>query len=163
MLSVKVRLSQLTVILNSFRKSKPKILSLTSAIKKVKGNALRKVRIEIDNEILPKILIESPLTFLGFVTVGVKKFVLTKLGLIFDVIEPVSAMESIGLSPYLAVMRMQRLPPRGCAHKLRVTSLTDLLEGLQETLVLYFWASALATVTMVYMILIFRQNRDDSD
>ena len=50
-----IKLSQLTVVLNSFRKSKPRILSLTSAKKNVKGNVRRKEGIEIDNDILPKI------------------------------------------------------------------------------------------------------------
>ena len=86
MLSVKVRLSLLTVILNSFRKSQPSILSSTSAIKNVKGNVLRIEGIEIDSNILSKILFESPLFVLSFVTVGVTKFFLTKLGIIIDVI-----------------------------------------------------------------------------
>ena len=58
---------------------------------------------------------------------------------------------------------MQRLPPEVAAHKLGVTNSTDLLESLRETLVLYFWASVLATGTMVYMVLFFQQSRDDSD
>ena len=91
-LSIKVRLSQLTVNLNSFRKSKPRISSLTSATKNVKGNVRHKEGIEIDNDILPKILIASPLTVLSFVTVGVTKIVLIKLGINIEVIEPVSAM-----------------------------------------------------------------------
>ena len=74
MLSVKVGISQLTVIWISFRNSKPRILSLTSAIKNVKENILRKEGIEIDNDILPKISIESPLIVLSFVTVGVRRF-----------------------------------------------------------------------------------------
>ena len=118
--------------------------------------------IDIDNDILPKILIESPLTVLSFVTVGVKKFILTKLGIVIDVIEPVSAMKSIGLSPNLAAMRMQRLPPEVGAHKLGVTSLRDLLGSFREMLVLCVWVSVLATDTMVYMISLFQQSRDDS-
>ena len=161
-LSIKVRLSQLTVILNSFRKSKPRILSLTSATKNVKGNVRRKEEIEIDNDILPKILIASPLTVLSFVTVGVTKFVLIKLGIIIEVIDPVSAMKSIELSPIFAAMRMQRFPPEVAAHKLGVTSLFDLLENLIETLPRCFWAFVLATDTKVYMILLFEQNRDDN-
>ena len=129
----------------------------------MKGNVFCKEGIEIDKNILPKVLIESPLTVLIFVTGGVKKFILAKFGIIIDVIEPMSAMKSIGLSPHLAAMRMQRLPPKVAAHKLVVTSLTDLLERLRETLILCFWASVLATDTMVYMILLFQQSRDDSN
>ena len=55
-------------------------MSLTSAMKNVKGIILRKERIEIDNDILPKILSESPLAVLSFVTVGVTEFVLTNFG-----------------------------------------------------------------------------------
>ena len=132
MLSVKKRLSQLIVILNSFRKSKPRILSLTSAKKNVNGNVLRKEGIEIDNGILPKIFIESPLTALRFVTVGVTKFLLTKVGISIDVIEPVSAKKSIELSPNLAAIWMQRLPAEVTAHKLGVTSLMDLLEFARD-------------------------------
>ena len=154
-LSIKVRLSQLTVILNSFRKSKPRILSLTSATKNVKGNVRRKEGIEIDNNILPKILIASPLTVLSFVTVVVTKFVLINLGINVEVIEPVSAMKSIELSPNFAAMRMQRFPPEVAAHKLGVTSLTDLLENLVETLDRCFWAFVLAADTKVHMILLF--------
>ena len=84
----------------------------------MKGNGLRKEGIEIDDDMLPKILIEIPLTVLSVVTVGVKKFVLTKLRIIIDVIEAVSAMKSIGLSPYLAAMRMQRIS-RGCGAQTR--------------------------------------------
>ena len=72
-------------------------------------------------------------------------------------------MKSIGFSFNLVAMRMQRLPPEVAAQKLGVTSLTDWLESLRETLVLCFWASVLATDTMVYMILLFQQSRDDSD
>ena len=79
MLSVKVRLSQLTVILISIRKSEPRILSLTSAIKNVKRNILRNEGIEIDNDNLQKLFTEPPLTVLGFITEGGMKFVLTKL------------------------------------------------------------------------------------
>ena len=162
-LSIKVRLSQVTVILNSFRKSKPRILSLTSATKNVKGNVRRKEGIEIDKDILPKILIASPLIVLSFVTIGVPKFVLIKLGIIIEVIEPVSAVKSIELSPNFVAMRMQMFPPEVAAHKLGVTSLTDLLENLVETLARCFWAFVLATDTRVYMILFFQQNRDDND
>ena len=59
----------------------------------MKGNVLCKEGIEIDNDLLPQILIEFQLTDLSFVTVGVTKFVLTKLGIIIDGIEPVSAIE----------------------------------------------------------------------
>ena len=51
-------------------------------------------------------------TNLNFVTVGVTKFVLTKLGIIIDVIEPVSVMISNELPPNLAAIRMQRIPQR---------------------------------------------------
>ena len=51
-----------------------------------------------------KILIESPLTVLRFVTVGVTKSLLTKVGISIDVIEHVSAMRSIELSPNLAAI-----------------------------------------------------------
>ena len=81
----------------------------------MKGNVLRKEGIEFDNKILPKVLIGSPLTVLSFVKVRVKKFVLTKLGIIIDVIEPVSAMKSIGLSPNLAA----EINPRGCRAQSR--------------------------------------------
>ena len=118
--------------------------------------------IDIDNDILPKILIESPLTVLSSVTVGVKKFILTKLGIVIDVIESVSAMKSIGLSPNLAAMRMQRLPPEVAAHKLGVTSLRDLLGSFRGMLVLCVWVSVLATDTMVYLISPFQQSRDNS-
>ena len=161
--SIKVRLSQLTVILNSFRKYKPRILSLTSATKNVKGKVRRKDGIEIDNDILPKILFASPLTVLNFVTVGVTKIVLIKLGIIMEVIEPVSSMKSIELSPNFAAMRMQRFPPEVAANKLGVTSLTDLLENLVETLARCFSAFVLATDTNIYKILLFQQNRDDND
>ena len=133
-LSIKVRLSQLTVILNSYRKSKPRKLSLTSATKNVKRNVHRKEGIKIDNDILPKILIASPLTVLSFVTVGVTKFVLIKLGINIEVIEPVSAMKSIELTFNFAAMQKQRFPPEVAAHKIGVTSLNDLLEKLVETL-----------------------------
>ena len=103
------------------------------------------------------------MTVISFVTVGVKRFVLTKVGIIIEVIEPVSAMKSIRLSPNLSAMGMQRLPPEVAAHKLGVISLRDFLESLRETLVLSFWASVLATDTKVYMILLFQQSRDDSD
>ena len=129
----------------------------------MKGNVRRKEGIEIDSDILPKILIASPLTVISFVTVGVTKFLLIKFGIIIEVIEPVSAMKSIELSPFFAAMRMQRFPPEVAAHKLGVTSLTDLLENLVETLARCFWAFLLATDTKVYMILLFQQNRDDSD
>ena len=43
-------------------------------------------------------------------------------------------MKSIEQSPVLAAMRMQRFHPEVAAHKLGVTSLTDLLENLVETL-----------------------------
>ena len=162
-LSIKVRLSQLTVFLNSFRKSKPRILSLASATKNEKGKDRRKKGIQIDSDILPKILIASPLTVLSFVTVVVTKFVLIKFGIIIEVIEPVSAMKSIELSPNFAAMRMQRFLPEVAAHKLGVTSLTDLLENLVETLARCFWAFFLATDNKVYMILLFQQIRDDSD
>ena len=65
---------------------------------------LRSERIEIDNDILPKILIESPLNVLRLVTVGVTKFVLTQLGIIIDVIEPVTAINSIDLSSNLVAL-----------------------------------------------------------
>ena len=125
--------------MNSFRNSQPRIWSLTSAIKNEKGIVPRKEGIEIYNDLLPKILLASSLTVLSYVTVGVTKFVLTKLGIIFDVIEPVSAMESIEFSPNLAAMRMQRLPPEVAALKLGVTSLKDLLKSFVETLALCFF------------------------
>ena len=150
-----MRFSQLTVILNSFRKSKPRILSLTSATKNVKGNVRRKEGIEIDNDILPIILIASPLTVLTFVTVGVTKFVLINIGIIIEVIEPVSAMNSIELSPNFAAMRMQRFTPEVAAHKLGVNSLTDLPENLVETSARCLWAFVLATYNKVYLILLF--------
>ena len=136
---------------------------MTSATKNVEVNVRRKEGIEIGNDILPKILIASPLTVLSYVTVGVMKFVLIKLGIIIEVIEPVSAMKSIELSPNFAAMRMQRFPPEVAARKLGVTSLTDLLENLVETSARCFWAFVLATDTKVYMILLFQQNRDDND
>ena len=91
-------------------------------------------------------------------------FDLTKLGIIIDVIEPVSAMESIEFSPNLAAIRMQRLPLEVAARKLGVTSLKDfLLESLVETLALCFWAFVRATYTMVCMMMLFEQNRGNSD
>ena len=94
----------------------------------MKGIILRKERIEIDNDILPKILSESPLAVLRFVTVGVTEFVLTNFGLLIDVIDSVSAMKSIEFSPNSAAIWMQRLPQEVALHKLGVNGLTDLLE-----------------------------------
>ena len=91
------------------------------------------------------------------------KFILIKFGIIINVNEPVSAMKSIGMSPNLSAMLMQRLPPEVAAHKLGVTSSTGLLESLHETLVLCFRASVMATDTMVYMIFLSQQSTDDSD
>ena len=61
----------------------------------MKGNVHRKKGIEIDNDILPKILIASPWAIQNFFTVGVTEFALINLGIIIEVIEPVSAMKSI--------------------------------------------------------------------
>ena len=108
MLSVKLRLSQFKVFSNSFRKSRPRISSLASVIKNVKGDVRRKEKIKIDMDILAKILIGSPLTVPSFLTVSVTKFVLTKLNTTIDVIEYVPSMKSIELSPNLAAVRMQR-------------------------------------------------------
>ena len=102
---------------------------MTSAIKNVKANVLRKEGIKINNEILPKNLIEFPLSVLSLVTVGVMKFALTKFGRSIYVIERVSGMKSIGLCRnYL----------RGCREQTRVTILTDLLDIFRETLALWF-------------------------
>ena len=106
---------------------------MTCATENVKKTFLRKDGIEIENGILPKYLIESPLTVLNIFTVGVMKFVLRELGIIIDVIEPVSAIKSIEFSPNLASMRMQRLLPEVAEQKLGNTSFTDLLKSLRET------------------------------
>ena len=112
MLSVKLRLSQFKVFSNSFRKSRPRIFSLASVLKNVKGDVLRKKKFEIDIDILPKILIGSSLTVLSFLTVSVTIFVLTKLTTTIDVIELVPSMKSIELSSNLAAVRMQRSTQR---------------------------------------------------
>ena len=68
-------------------------------------------------------------------------------------------MKSIELSPNLSAMRMQRLPSEFAAHKLGVTSLTDLLERLAEKLARSLASFVLTTDTKVCMILRFQQNR----
>ena len=63
----------------------------------------------------------------------------TKVGISIDVIEPVSAMKSIQLSPNLAAIRMQRLPAKVTAHKRGITSfLVRICWSLREMLALCF-------------------------
>ena len=54
---------------------------------------------------------------------------------------------------------MKRIPSEVAEHKLGVSILTNLLESLA----LFFRASVLAIETMVYVILLSQENRDDSD